>query len=329
MLRPRTALTIFADSGEKQPSLAAAKAFGSQLNTKCQPLAHVHIFDVDIPSTLTLQKRRVAVCWGHMAGKRTPLKKRRADVSRPVSLDSSMRAQAYAFIQRKIASGQFPAGAAVSELGIAKELGASRTPVREAIGQLVAEGLLAQSPGRGSVVASLSRQDIVELYELREALEVFAAGKAAESSISKASLDRLGRLKDETLKLKEELDQSKKATLDVDQMHHFMTCDLGFHTMLMRLASNARLLKVVNDSRLLIRIFAIRQAGHDSLKLTQIHAEHSAIFQAVADGKREEAMTAVARHVRSSQRERLDDFDYWEGQSYLRDAVPAFLERPR
>ena len=266
---------------------------------------------------------------GHMAGKRTPPQKGRANPNGPVLVESSVRAKAYTFVQRKIASGQFPAGAPVSELAIAKEMGASRTPVREAIGQLVAEGLLAQSPGRGSVVASLSRQDIVELFELREALEVFAAGKASESSISKTSLDRLAALKDEILKLKEELDRSKKAALDADQMHRFMTCDLGFHTMLMRLASNTRLLKVVNDSRLLIRIFALRQVGYDSAKLTQIHAEHSAIFQAVAERKRDDAMSAVARHIRNSQRERLDEFDDWEGQSYLRDAVPSFLEPPR
>src|SRR5690242_20693729 len=98
----------------------------------------------------------------------------------------SMREQARQHIQRKIASKELAGGSAVSELMIAKELGFSRTPVREAIGQLLAEGLLRQASGGGAVVAQLSRRDIVDLYQLREALEVYAAGNAARSRVQTA-----------------------------------------------------------------------------------------------------------------------------------------------
>ena len=61
------------------------------------------------------------------------------------------RSGVYLYIQQKIVSGELQAGEAVSELAIAKELGSSRTPVREALGQLAAEGFLDQTPNRGAV----------------------------------------------------------------------------------------------------------------------------------------------------------------------------------
>src|ERR1700733_14697298 len=103
----------------------------------------------------------------------------------------SLRERAYLHIQRKIAVGELPAGSRVSELLLARELGISRTPIREALGQLVAEGLLDQTPSQGAEVVRLTRQDIIELYELREALEVHAVGKAAQHPPSRADLDRI------------------------------------------------------------------------------------------------------------------------------------------
>jgi len=63
-----------------------------------------------------------------------------------------MREKSYTYLQHKIISGDLPAGSALSEASLAKEMGSSRTPLREAVGQLVAESFLKQIPNRGSVV---------------------------------------------------------------------------------------------------------------------------------------------------------------------------------
>ena len=91
-----------------------------------------------------------------------------------------MREVAYHHIQRKISiarvarrTNPFPMSR------ISKELGISRTPAREAIRQLVSEGLLESVPGRGVVVITLDRDDIRELFEMREALEGLAARTVA------------------------------------------------------------------------------------------------------------------------------------------------------
>lgn len=239
---------------------------------------------------------------------------------------ASLRKAAYLHIQRKITSGELRAGSSVSELSVAKELGSSRTPVRDAIGQLVAEGLLEQIPNRGAVVVELGRQDIIDLYELREALEVFAVGKAARSAVDRASLEHLGRLADETLMLSDELSRSGERGLNPEQLRRFVAGDLGFHSSLMRLAANPRILKVVNETRILIRIFAIHRHGHTAEELDEIHKQHRAILGAVADQDPARAMASLAEHIESSARERLAEYDDWEREASLRSALPVFFD---
>lgn len=225
--------------------------------------------------------------------------------------------KAYQLIQHKIASGELRAGTLLSELAISKELGSSRTPVREAAGQLLAEGLLELSPGGGIVVTQLSRQDIIDLYELREALEVFAVGRAALTGVRAADQKRLESLLDETQLLLKELKTSGKQELNAEQMKRFSISDLGFHALLIRIAANARILKVVSDTRLMIRIFGIQRSGHRRDELERIYKHHRSILQAVIDHDVDGARKLLAEHIQASGRERLEEFDLWERENHL------------
>jgi DNA-binding GntR family transcriptional regulator len=249
--------------------------------------------------------------------------------SRPAARDDrSVRQTAYLHLQRKIASREFPAGSALSELSVAKELGISRTPVREAIGQLVAEGLLEQIPNRGVVVVQLTRNDIVDLYELREALEVYAVGKAARHPLDATDLRHLQSFADEITALRDELVKNGRAELDAAQMHRFVVCDLGFHTLLMRVAANARILKVVNETRLLIRIFAIRRTGHNVADLERIYQQHCDVLRAVSGRDPQHAMQLLSEHIQNSQRERLAEHDHLERENSLKASLPVYVSMP-
>ena len=81
----------------------------------------------------------------------------------------------------------------------------SRTPTREALRQLITEGLLEELPGRGAVVARLEREDIVELYDLREALELHAVRTLASRANTPEDLASLQRVADELLQLINEI----------------------------------------------------------------------------------------------------------------------------
>jgi len=229
-------------------------------------------------------------------------------------------------MQRQIASGHLKAGTPISEVELASELGSSRTPVREAIGQLIAEGLLEQSPTGGTLVVQLKREDILELYELREALEVYEVGKIVRTGLRQEEADHLKALVDDLLALKNELVGSGAETLDTDQMNRFISHDLSFHAMLMSMAQNSRIQKVVNDTRLLIRIFACYRRGHAATLLDQIHREHQDLLNAMVNHDAERAMQLIAAHVRTSLRDRLQDFDLGKREASMRASIPAIFD---
>jgi DNA-binding GntR family transcriptional regulator len=229
----------------------------------------------------------------------------------------SVRAKAYLLLQKKIASGELAAGSLVSELAISKEIGSSRTPVREAISQLLAEDLLEISPGGGIVVTRLTRQGIVDLYELREALEVFAVGRATRSPMLAADRKLLESLIAETPVMIKELEASAQEELNSEQMRRFSVSDLSFHALLIRMAANIRILKIVNETRLMIRIFGIQRRGLKRSELERIHEDHLEIFQAVIERDSKRAQTLLASHIQISARERLEEFDKREREVSL------------
>lgn len=224
---------------------------------------------------------------------------------------------AYRYIQKKILSGEFAAGDVISELSLAKDIGISRTPIREAIGQLTAEGFLEQVPGRGTVVKRPTRADIIELYELREALETYAVAKATRSAPPEGDSVRLFRLCDDLLALANELREGGARRLSPTQMERFIVTDLHFHLLLLRAAGNRRLLKVVRDTRLLIRIFAMRREGHTATELQKIYGYHRGILEAVLAGDSARASELCREHIQASRQERLEHYDRWERVSQM------------
>jgi len=87
--------------------------------------------------------------------------------------------RAYATLLEEIQSGALPAGAVLGEVEQSARLGVSRTPLRAALGRLVADGLVVQQSPRVTVVADIDAADIRALFELRRALEESAARIAA------------------------------------------------------------------------------------------------------------------------------------------------------
>ena len=101
-------------------------------------------------------------------------------MARARSPASSLRERALDAIREGILGLHYPPGSLLSEAQLAEELGISRTPVREALRELAAGGLVRILPRRGVVVSEPSVRDIVEVYQLREQLECFGARLAAE-----------------------------------------------------------------------------------------------------------------------------------------------------
>jgi DNA-binding GntR family transcriptional regulator len=241
----------------------------------------------------------------------------------------SARERAYLYIQQKIAGRELPAGTAISEVALAAELGLSRTPVHEAIRQLLGEGLLEEASNGSTVVVRLSRQDFVELYELRSVLEAHAVSKIAKRPLAGNDLERLQALAAEIRALRNQLVKSGKKILNDAQMRRFEMADISFHAFLMSIAENAVALKFYSKVRYLIRTFAARHAGHSAETLARVHKEHLDMIHALADGDVERAVRAVSQHIQTSQQERLEEYSHWEREALLRNQIQDFFHDER
>lgn len=207
--------------------------------------------------------------------------------------------RAYRHIRQKLLDGSVPPGSRLSYGTIGKEIGVSATPVREAVGQLASEGFVELVPQLGAIVRELTRDEAIELYELREALESFAAHRAAER-ISDRLLGELDRNLESSAAIVAQVKESGKESADRKIANQFHMLDLAFHMTIIESSRNRRMLKVVGDSHILTRIFqADRHAFRlDILETTQ--AEHEAIAGAIRLRNGAAAQEAMQRHIRNS-----------------------------
>src|SRR6266545_1550547 len=98
-----------------------------------------------------------------------------AALSRRAPLENlTLWQRVYTHLREEILAGGLRPGTELAEVALSEQLGVSRGPIREAIGRLASEGLVTVRPRRGAVVRSVSKEEFLELYQVREALELMA-----------------------------------------------------------------------------------------------------------------------------------------------------------
>src|SRR6266478_1264515 len=113
---------------------------------------------------------------------------------RPAQLENlTLWQRAHDHLREEILAGRLQPGTELAEVALSEQLGVSRGPIREAIGRLAAEGLVTVRPRRGAIVRSLSPEELIESYQVREALEVLAVRLAVPrmTGADLADLDEL------------------------------------------------------------------------------------------------------------------------------------------
>jgi DNA-binding GntR family transcriptional regulator len=223
---------------------------------------------------------------------------------------SSLKDRAYAFIREKIVTGVLPPGERISDLEISKEMGVSRTPVREALAHLETQGLVEQEPGFGPKVRRLSREELVESFELREILECGAAGIAAQR-ITDSELRELSELLDEYEAT------TKKVGEDCNNGPHnwrLSILDIAFHLKIMEAVKNPSLLRAVGDIQLLTGILQRRAdvpTVPHSDRLDHVCSDHREILRALEARDPSLAIASLQKHLRWARDFHLEAFD-WE-----------------
>ena len=195
--------------------------------------------------------------------------------------------KAYNRLRGGIIEGVFAPGVRITEQEVAEAIGVSRTPVREAMRRLLAEGLLEFVPHQGAFVKTWNDKDVDEIFELRSLLESYAAKRAA----SHASEDDIRRMR--------ELGEAQYAEVET-QAHGFLEriADLNeeFHKLLSRSAHNDRLesiLSTLADAPLVFETF--RDYTKDELVRSARH--HLEIVNALEQGDGEWASSVMRSHV--------------------------------
>jgi DNA-binding GntR family transcriptional regulator len=237
---------------------------------------------------------------------------------KPLRLSSAgkrpLSGQVYDSLKSAIVAGRLPAATRLTETGVARSLGVSPTPVREALRRLAAEGLVEIAPWRGVTVRQLSDQDVVETYQCREALEGFACRLAAKR-MDAEGIRQLRRL----------LEASARARTAAE----VVDVNSRIHNLVFGYAANEKLRVMLGQLREMI--MEDRALSADSRPRRQaIHAEHVAIVTALERQDAAAAERAMRRHVRNGFAYRLRCKAVENGRSTRRKQTrePAHPERP-
>jgi DNA-binding GntR family transcriptional regulator len=171
-------------------------------------------------------------------------------------------------LRTRIFAHELPPGGWIDEQALALEYGISRTPLREALKVLAAEGLVVLKPRRGCYVTQLSEQDIDEVFPVMALLEGQVAAEAARR-ITSADFAHLAAIHD---------DLEKHAA--ANNADRFFEANQRFHTALQEIAGNRYLAQLIDDARKVIKL-----TRRDSLRLEgrlkQSLAEHREILEAL------------------------------------------------
>lgn len=184
----------------------------------------------------------------------------------------------------EIASGGLPAGASLDEQDLADRFGASRTPVREALRQLAASGLVEMRPRRGVVVTRLTPEQVMDMFETTAEIEAMCVRLA---TYRVTPLERSHLL---------ELHESSRALVanrDIDGYDAFNT---RFHTAIYAATHNAFMAEQALAIRARLKSFRrtqLRQAD----RIARSRDEHEGVMVAIAQGDGEEAARRMRAHM--------------------------------
>ena len=172
-------------------------------------------------------------------------------------------------VREAIVDGQLPPGAAINEAQLAKQLGVSRAPVREALRWLEKEGLVANVPYRGAVVTPLTERGVEELQSFRRLLEVFAA----EQVVARGDDDDLASL--------EALVATMERCAEAGDLDCMSAADVRFHTRIIELSGNELLLDVWQSyvSRIRRALGLRNRANSDLDSIVALHRDLVAAFR--------------------------------------------------
>lgn len=192
---------------------------------------------------------------------------------------------AYDEVRKRIVSGDFPMGSRLNEVRLANELGVSRAPVREALRRLAEEGLVTEQPHIGAVVRELDASSLIDLYNVRAAIEPLGIRLATRRRMDTRPLKALIR--------------RMAAAAESNDSGLVARHELEFHSAITRSSGNRVLIEIFRglEGQVLMGL-ALDDSGYPDLE--EVAAEHEPLIQAIELGDEQQAADLMAAHVLST-----------------------------
>lgn len=185
-----------------------------------------------------------------------------------------------------IVCGALPPGTPLDESDVARRFGVSRTPVREAIRQLTASGLVDSRAHRGAVVARPNIERLNSMFEAMAELEALCAGLSAERM---TAADRQGL---------EALHEQLRVMIQAGNPQRFHEVNEAFHNAIYAGSQNTYIAEMTLATR--VRVQPFRRAQFRNLgRLSKSHAEHDRVVVAILRGDRIGAAAAMRDHIQT------------------------------
>lgn len=193
--------------------------------------------------------------------------------------------RAYDALKTSLQSGAYPPGSFLSERQLAGRLGMSKTPLKSALVRLEQEGFLRISPQQGIVVREFSIQEVSDLFDLREAIETFAARRLA-GRVRPADAARLrANLKEQSQAVRRG-DAAEATRLDTE-----------FHMMVCGCLGNRELSQSLARMRDRLNALILNNLTRVPQRMTASYREHAAITAALLRGRGDRAADLIRRHL--------------------------------
>ncbi|MDR7871545.1 MAG: GntR family transcriptional regulator [Tissierellaceae bacterium] len=216
----------------------------------------------------------------------------------PIKLPT-IKEQVYEIIKENIISGKLKPGEWLQESKLVDSLNVSRSPVREALKQLVGEGLLENIPNKGVFVKTLSIKDIYNIFEFREVMEKYAIKK----SIDVFTEDYIEALDEISLNLKEAFEKG--------DLNEYTKIDTKLHYFLFEMCDNEMINDVVNNVFPLLQSFRIISLNSKS-RFEESLEEHNGLIEGIKERNFDKAWGYNKVHLRLARDEIIKHLQSFE-----------------
>jgi DNA-binding GntR family transcriptional regulator len=207
-----------------------------------------------------------------------------------------LKEQAYDQIRSLILTGRLTAETVYSAAQFAEMLGVSRTPVREALLQLVTEGFLTVIKQEGYTLRRFTEKEIRELFETRRLIETYVAEQIT------------GKLTDADVRQLRAMLKSMVAFAEAKNTAGFLETDRAFHMALVQRLDNRLLASIMENIRGQVSLFAMQAVASHKGRTDEILREHGDILETLRGKDSRKAVRAVVDHLETTQKHVLGYF---------------------